>query len=364
MDATNPAAPAATGVSSGVEVEAGSEAAFQDLVDRGIFNEDAPPNRLPGDEERWSAEDRQKEPVKAPEKAQEAPEAEKPAEGTEKQAEGEEKSYESLDAYLKEANLEAEGFMQLPVTVKVDGAEQRVPLSELTKGYELRQASYNRMQEAARAREDFTREQAQVRQALGQQIQDAEGLLTYAQQQLLGDYNRIDWQKLRMENPAEYAALAQDYNQRSAAIQQHINSIRAKRQTDAQQAEQARLQAVPAERAKLLDAIPEWRDPAKFATAHKQIRDLATKVGFTEAELNAIYDHRYLRVLDMANRWAQLQAKAPATVNRVRTAPTMAKPGTRQVRDPQKIANQNLEERWARSGYRDDEAGAAIFDQF
>src|SRR6185437_5007119 len=59
----------------------------------------------------------------------------------------EEKAYSSLDEYLKDTGLDAEAFMGLPVTVKVDGRESAVPLNELVKGYQLSSASYDRMQQ-------------------------------------------------------------------------------------------------------------------------------------------------------------------------------------------------------------------------
>ena len=362
MDATTPA-----GVqSSGLDFEPGSEAAFQSLVDQGLLNDVAPQYRQPGEEPAWSAE--QQEEKRAPEAKEEpkkAPEPEAQPEAKEEPApEPEEKQYASLDEYLKEAKLEAESFMQLPVTVKVDGQERAVPLAELQKSYQLSSAAYNRMNELATERNAFQAEQAQQKAAIEQQKQGAEALLKFAEQQILQEFQAINWQQLEAENPGQAALLFQRYQARHGAIQQHLTQLQAQRQQEAQKAEQARLQALPQELNKLLEAIPEYRDQAKLASAQQAMRETAVKVGFTPAELNGITDHRYVRILDMAARWAALQAKAPATVNRVRTAPQMAKPGARQVRDPNQVARQQINERWEKSGFRDDEAGAAVFEQF
>lgn len=367
MDATTQA-----GVqSSGLDFEPGSEAAFQSLVDQGLLNDVAPQYRQPGEEEPWSAQQQEekrapeaKEPKEEPKKGPEQEAQPEPKDEPQQASEAEEKQYTSLDEYLKEAKLEAESFMQLPVTVKVDGQERAVPLAELQKSYQLSSAAYNRMNELATERNAFQAEQAQQKAAIEQQKQGAEALLKFAEQQILQEFQAINWQQLEAENPGQAALLWQRYQARHGAIQQHLTQLQAQRQQDAQKAEQARLQALPQELNKLLAAIPEYRDQTKLASAQQAMRETAVKVGFTPAELNGITDHRYVRILDMAARWAALQAKAPATVNRVRTAPQMAKPGARQVRDPNQVARQQLNERWEKSGFRDDEAGAAVFEQF
>lgn len=336
------------------------------------------------------------------EPAPEQIEAAKGAKPGEKPAEGEEqgKEYESLDAYLKDQQLEPESFMALPVTVKVDGKEDAVPLGELVKGYQLASASYARMNEAAQLkqtaqaeqtqfRESFGREQAQVRNALGVRIHQVETLLQSAQEQLLGEFQSItpqQWAQLRQENPGEYAALNAQFQQRQQSLQQQLQQVAAAKQQEAEQARQAALQALPQEREKLLAARPEWRDPTKGQAAQQAMMAAGQKLGFSNAELSSITDHRQIVALDMAARYAaiadaasklgvndtqllemasnyaKLQAAKPGTLKRVRAAPKMAAPGTRQVRDPKGAALQNAREAWARNP-RDENAAAAVFEQ-
>lgn len=369
--------------SSGIDVP-GSEAAFQQLVDQGLFNDVAPQYRHPGEEESWQADEaneeedapeqaqQQQEPEQQPKpdpKAEEKPEETK-AETKEEGKEPEGKEYASLDEYLKDAKLEPESFMQLPVTVKVDGQERAVPLAELQKSYQLSSAAYNRMNELAQERTQFQGEQTQVRQALGTRIQQVEELFKVAEQQLLADFNGINWQQLEAENPGQAALLFQRYQARQGAIQQHLQQIQATRQQEAKSTAEAREKAFPGEWAKLLAVHPEMGDPAKGQEARGRIFAYAQQVGIPQDQVASLLSPKgsffaaYVRTLLDAAAYAALKKQAPATVNRVRTAPQMAKPGTRQVRDPKQVATQQFEERWARSGFRDDEAGAAVFERF
>ena len=298
---------------------------------------------------------------------QQAAEAEQ-AEQTEQQA-PEAPEYESFDDYLTKAKLDRDSFLQLPVTVKVDGEDRRVSLNELLKGHELSQAGHERMRQVAEARTAFESEQKQVREALGLRIQQTEALFKQAEQQLLAEYQTVNWQQLQQENPGQAALLFQHYQARQQAIKDSLNQIQATRQQEEQKAAQERQKAFPAEWAKLLAVYPEMGDATKGTEARARISAYAQKAGISQADIATLlspqgFDAARVRTLLDAAAWADLQAKKPATVNRVRTAPQMAKPGARQVRDPKAVATQKLDEAWAKSGYRDDDIAAQIFARF
>lgn len=286
------------------------------------------------------------------------------AEETKPEGEGEdEKAYGSLDEYLTASGLDRDSFMQLPVRLRVDGNDRDVPLAELVKNHQLAAASYARMNEAAQAKQTFAQEQERVRGAIRTRIDQIEKIAQVAEQQLLGDVNQIPWDKLRAENPAEYAALSTEVNQRRQQLQQILQQVSQERQTEAQAANQQTAQAVAAERERLLAARPEWRDPATLANDQRSMIEAARKFGFTDAELNQVNDHRQLLVLDAAARFLNgPQARKSAVLKKVRAAPTLpAKSGTRQIRNPKQSAYKNAVTNWSRNP-RDEDAAAAVFE--
>lgn len=287
------------------------------------------------------------------------PAAAEPAEGEEEvEAEGEQpdkdpkegdgKEYASLDEYLSDNKIDPESFMELPVTVKVDGKDQTFSLKEVVDGFNLKTVSYERMQQVAQERQQFTTEQTQVRQALGVQIQRTEALLKSAQEMLLGDYAHVTQEQLnqlRAEKPGEYAALMADYRSRVEAIQALTQQADQARKEQAQAAETQRRASLPGEVQKLLRDHPEWRDPVKRTAALKLVNDYGVSRGFSPAELNGILDARYMNVLHDAAMYRQLKAKAPATLRRVRSAPRMVKPGTRTTADPKAAQYSSIRDR-------------------
>ena len=331
------------------------EAQLQSLYDSGAFSTDG---QVPNDAER-----------RPEQKAESAPEA-KPAEGdkpAEQQAapegETEEKgpAWENLDQFLTENELNPDEFKSIPVAVKIDGETRHVPLSEVIKSFQLEGHVNNKSMELSNAKRAFEEEQAQVRQQLQQHLQRNEALGRLAMEQLNVDYQRIDWNTLRSQDPAQYSALYTDFQQRQQAIGNYLQQIEMQKAQEAEKSKQELGQRLQTEQQRLLDARPEWRDQAAFTKDRDQIVSYAKNYGYTDAELNSIYDHRQMLILHDAARYRALQAATPEATKRVREAPKMARPGTRSNRDPSQVARQNLKERFDRNP-RDQDAAAAYFD--
>lgn len=269
--------------------------------------------------------------------------------------------YASLDEYLQKAGIDPNSFTTLPVTVKVDGQSKLVPLQDVLKSYQLEGHVNNKSIELSNQQKAFAAEQETARTLYRTQLSNAQTLGQMAQQQLLGDYNKVNWAELRVQNPAEYAALATEFQHRQGQIQQHLAQVTQQQQAETERATQERMKSLPAEREKMLDGNPEWRDAKKWEADRTAISSYAKQRGLTDAELGTIFDHRFMLILNDAARYAQLKAAQPEALKRVRSAPLMAKPGTRTHRDPKQVARQQAMERFNKAP-RDVDAQAAAFE--
>lgn len=332
-----------------------AEAAFQSLVDRGLFSDTPPANPAA----KSVAAVKPDSTVAQPQSSPAAPE---PVGASPPETE----PYASLDEFLTKSSLDRDSFLELPVTVKVDGAESAVPLSKLLKSYQTDASVTHRSEALAEQRKAFEGEAAQARTQLQQQLQASQALWSLAQQNLNSEFQNVNWNQLRQDNPAEWSALRQQFVERQASINQYL----AQTQAGLQQTQNANLEV---ERTKMLEALPEWRDPEKFRAGREAIASYATSRGFTPAEMNAVLDHRYMLVLSDAARTkvlqaevdtlkAQLAGKTQAALKLVRSAPPMAAPGARISRDP-KAARLEQVRQAANSGRlaRDEVAQLAAF---
>lgn len=270
--------------------------------------------------------------------------------------------YQDLDDYLTQAKIERDSFLTLPVLVKVDGKAETVPLKELMDGYS-REGNYTRRsQELATKQRDWEGVQAKAEQAWKENLTAAQGLFQMAQQQLFADYQGLD--QLKQTSPLDWAVKNQEYQQRLGQIQGHLNGLQNLQRQQEAQRQQAQQQTLAQEREKMLDLVPQWRDANKFKADTAEIQEYGRSRGLTDAELSQVADHRFMQILYDASQYRKSQAQVQVAAKRVRAAPQMSNPGTRTVRDPKAVAATQAKDAWKKSGYRDQAAGAAVFETF
>jgi hypothetical protein len=283
---------------------------------------------------------------------------------SEQQAEGEQTpAYASLDDLLTSLKVDPESVKALPVTVKIDGVEKAVPLAEVIKSYQLEGHVNNKSIEVSNQKQALEQERTQWRQATQQALSQHQAMGNLALQMLNHDFGKVDWNTLRQNNPAEFAALNAEFQQRQGQIQQFLGQVQ--QHQAAAQAEQQQLmqQNLAAERERLHAAVPEWRNPAAFERDRQQISQYARNLGFQDAELNQIFDHRYMLILRDAARYQDLQAKAPEVLRQVRQAPPAAAPGSRTNANPNDARRSAAIERFNKNP-TDEDAQAAVFSLF
>lgn len=340
-------------------VESSGEDRFQGLWDSGAFDPKGIPPREEGGQEHASSTDENRAVDDGEQRqGQENTEATEAKEG---EQEAQAPAYKSLDELLTSMKVDPESVRSLPVTVKIDGVETQVPLQDVLKSYQLEGHVNNKSIDLSNQRTQFDQERTAARTLFQQQIQQNNALGNLAMQMLTHEYQTVDWNALRAQNPAEFAALHADFQQRQGQIQNYLGAVQQQAQQDAERHQQGLQQAIVSEREKLVSAVPEWRNAETFTKDRNAMSQYARSLGFQDAELNQIYDHRYMRILHDAARYQALQASKPQALKQVRDAPVVAKPGSRVDTNPNETRRQAALERFNRNP-RDMDAQAAVFD--
>jgi len=200
-------------------------------------------------------------------------------------------------------------------TVKVNGEEREVPLSELLNGYSRTEdykaktaavAEERRTLEAERSRVD-----AEARAEYASQLEQATNL--FAQYDpVLAEARTLDWDALKAADPAAYLQAQDAVNARLNAIQQMQSQVQQHR-TQAQQHQQAELEQERATRFdntadEIVKVFPELADEAKFKEFAGANIDFLRAQGFDQQEIADSLDHRVLTMVDKARRWDAQQA--------------------------------------------------------
>lgn len=149
--------------------------------------------------------------------------------------------------------------------------------------------------------------------------------------------------ELRESDPLQYMLEKDALDQRQA----QLNAVKQEQERLAQtsQAEQQQLLAdhLQKETVTLMDALPAWKDEAVAKKERQQIREYALSRGFTDAELNEVYDSRAILILRDAMMASQANKRKPK-----QAVKKVAKAGTSNVR--RKSRTRVAKERLSKSG--------------
>lgn len=211
-----------------------------------------------------------------------------------------------------------------------NGEKIRATQQELKEAFESKkslQADYTqKTQNLARERQEA---EARVQQEF-QQVQTMSVELGQLSQidARLKEYQTVDWDYLRTNDPLSYATYMAERND----LFNHRNAVANQIGTKAQQLEaqlkESREKAFKEQHEEavtyLSTAIPGFTDPTKRKAILAQMKEFGTKSGFTSDELKQVADKRQLEVLYKAAQWDALQSKKPVVQQKVSQAPTKA----------------------------------------
>ena len=285
-------------------------------VAQGILAEEEGPQEKPRDDKgRFS----KPEPEQKPEAEAEA----KPEAEAEPQAEEQAEEQEEAPVVKKHK-----------LTVKSEDGEDvelEVDEEELKRGYMMEKAFRHKTAQLAREREAV---QAKVKEATEAKLKEVEDKLQLAEQAiwhtLAPEIQGIDWNKLASEDPAEWARKyqhVQNVNAKLAQIQQERTKLAQAKEEE----QKTQLKAKVEEAVETLRAeIPGWSDEK-----YRAILESGMSQGFKKEEVNAIIDHRAIKVLWKAMQYDALQKAKPKVENRVQEkAPKVVKPGAGEKPNP------------------------------
>jgi hypothetical protein len=206
--------------------------------------------------------------------------------------------------------------------VKVRGEELEVEEPELLAGYS-RTADYTRDKMAVA---EEKRAIAAERQAYVQKLDAAEQLLA-------AQAVEPDWEQLRQTmTDDEFAATYAQWSVRQRNLEK-VQAEKAREYAKLQQSWLEERQALAvAEQQRVVELIPEWKDPKKREQDHDTMVKFALKTGFTPEQLQNVFTAAEISVLHKAAQYDKLQQRvktgkpvASAAPNTTRVAPSKPK---------------------------------------
>jgi len=213
---------------------------------------------------------------------------------------------------------------EIMVKLKVNGKEQAVDLKEAISQTQYSKANEEKARTIAEERKAFESERQQVADAYTQQLQHIQGLGEMLQGKLTQEYQSIDWDRLRVTDPAEWTAKQREFELRNQELQQAGMAL-GQRMREAQQQQeqwesQERAKILQVERKLMVESNPEWADEDRMKSDLSEIIDYAKSNGFPEDELSQVIHSRHVDVLRKAMLFDKGQTVAK---KKVKQAPKM-----------------------------------------
>lgn len=267
------------------------------------------------------------------------------AESAEPEAEATEEVIQSLSELTEAQEWDPEWVNTLRVPVKVDGADTDASIEDLVRSYQTQEAANARLEQSKAAKE----EARQLREAVATKAQENVAvfgkLIQAAEQKLAGDAQSADMESLRQNDPAEWAAKTQEFQQRAADLQglraqalAEYQKAVAETQQQTQVQHQERLRV---EQAALLEALPTWSDPEVAQAEQQALVSHLTARGFAEEDVLGASDHRLILLALDAMKYRESQKATDAARKKVARVPKVLKPGA--PKSPDQRSSEKLE---------------------
>jgi hypothetical protein len=235
------------------------------------------------------------------------------------------------------------------IPVKVDGKDEHWTLDQLKQSAAGQAAINKRFQENAEARKQIQQHAA----ALQQQQQQIMQLHQQAQNGGL-QAPTPPTRELFESDPIGYMEEKLKYDEAHAQYAQNMQQLNQVQQQRTQAQEQAR-QAYLQEQAELLQKhIPEFADPEKGDKLKNSLVQTGVQYGFTEQEMSAVTDSRYVRALNDARKYRELVAKRKTVQAKGEKARPVVKAGAKKRNDSNAATRNKAKTRLQKTGSIDD----------
>ena len=232
---------------------------------------------------------------------------------------------ETLDDLIEYMETDSETIGNLTTTFNADGEQVTVSLSELQRGYH-QQANYTRQkQELAQQSQLYEQQHQERMQAHEREMVITGNVLQEVKSIFEAQLQSPAMQQLRVNNPAEWSARREELGQIINGIQQAY--AQTSNRFDAhQKQQQADIRAKMADFAiketdNLLTAMPDWSEESSL----KLRSYLTSDYGYSDNDVNNIYDSRVIRIAEKARKYDEMQKVGKETKKKIKRLPKVAK---------------------------------------
>jgi len=271
---------------------------------------------------------------------------------------------DSIDELAEALEVDLDALKAIKIKTKVDGVESDVPLGEVIKNYQINKSLTDRSEQLAHNRKALEQAAEQFQQQRNAQLNQWQTWNQILESRLRDQVASVDWQQLRQDDPAEYAAKRQEFTERIAEVEQMKQQFAAQQQQAMYQAAAAhaqQFQKIVEENVKALPTIiPEYTNSEKMKA---EMSDLQNYLGsmFSPEEVNSVYDARHIAIARKAMLYDKMTSKTAPKIEQLKEKPKFVRPAARQSQEAANVkATRDKYKQAVKSQHTDDWASAIL----
>lgn len=272
----------------------------------------------------------------------------------------EEMTIEEWNQLAEYLDADPSDLYSLKVNLDTPEGTKQATIEQLKDAYKEQEKLRIESMKVEQVRAQMQQQWTQAAQQLQAKEHQAAALLQHVEQQFYQEMAQVDWNWLRQNNPAEFAAMRLQYQERQNQLA-NLRADAALRYENAQR-EQAQVQAAQereflrSEAELLYQALPEWRDPQVAQREKAEIAQFLLSRGYSPQYVASIKAHREVLLARDAMRLAKTQSTVAK--NKVfKLGNKTLKPGARTGRAEQNNeTTRTLRTKLAKSGNMKDAA--------
>lgn len=225
---------------------------------------------------------------------------------------------------LDESQLSVTDDGDFLINIKVDGKEGQVPLKDIVKGYQSESSNTHKSMALADERKAFEGAVTAKAQEIQQSLERNQNLAKVLEQEIMADFEKVDWDDLRKYDPAEWTAKRQEMSTKYNKIQRLQAALeeQAKEATETQKKEMSlkSQEYLKDQWGQVLDKNPSWKDETKYHKDMGTLRSFAMATyGFSEEDMKSVVSAGVIEALKDAQSYRKgskvaqkkLKAKVP-----------------------------------------------------
>ena len=201
------------------------------------------------------------------------------------------------------------------------GDGKSVPLSQVISSYKDSPEATRKLADIQAREVAFEAESSQLRIKTDDHIRElalhAQTLLDMTNE----EFKDIDWKVLEEQDPQRFLIMKEKQRERGRAIQGAIEQMKKVDTNRSEQMVTAANTHRASEMVKLHTKMPAWTDESVAKAAMTETSQFLSEAGFSQEEINAITDHRYLLVAYDAAQYRKLKTQAPGKLEKLRGLP-------------------------------------------